>query len=101
MVMKAAPEHIRSDNGPEFVAKDLRKWLADTGAKTLYIEPGSRWEMLRITKVRPNILTINLRFRHTTTLEQCQESRKLPDIEALLVSGTDEGNAKISFDFIV
>jgi putative transposase len=38
------PEHLRSDNGPEFVAKDLRKWLADTGAKTLYIEPGSPWE---------------------------------------------------------
>ena len=30
--------------GPEFVARDLRKWLADTGAKTLYIEPGSPWE---------------------------------------------------------
>ena len=38
------PEHIRSDNRPEFVAKDLRKWLADTGAKTLYIELGSPWE---------------------------------------------------------
>ncbi len=44
MVIKGVPEHIRSDNGPEFVAKDLRKWLADTGAKTLYIEPGSPWE---------------------------------------------------------
>ena len=44
MVMKGIPEHIRSDNGPEFVAKDLRKWLAATGAKTLYIEPGSPWE---------------------------------------------------------
>jgi putative transposase len=32
---------LRSDNGPEFVARDLRKWLANTGAKTLYIEPGS------------------------------------------------------------
>jgi len=30
--------------GPEFVASDLRKWLADTGTKTLYIEPGSPWE---------------------------------------------------------
>ncbi len=30
--------------GPEFVAKELRKWLAQTGAKTLYIEPGSPWE---------------------------------------------------------
>lgn len=44
MVMKGVPEHLRSDNGPEFVAKDLRKWLADAGAKTLYIEPGSPWE---------------------------------------------------------
>ena len=44
MVMKGVPEHIRSDNGPEFVARELRKWLADTGAKTLYIEPGSPWE---------------------------------------------------------
>lgn len=44
MVMKGVPEHIRSDNGPEFVARDLRKWLADAGAKTLYIEPGSPWE---------------------------------------------------------
>ena len=44
MVMKGVPEHIRSDNGPEFVARDLRAWLAETGAKTLYIEPGSPWE---------------------------------------------------------
>jgi putative transposase len=44
MVMKGVPEHIRSDNGPEFIAKDLRKWIADTGSKTLYIEPGSPWE---------------------------------------------------------
>jgi transposase InsO family protein len=44
MVMKGIPEHIRSDNGPEFIAEDLRKWLHDTGAKTLYIEPGSPWE---------------------------------------------------------
>jgi putative transposase len=30
MVWKGVPEHIRSDNGPKFVAKDLRKWLANT-----------------------------------------------------------------------
>jgi hypothetical protein len=29
---------------PEFVAKDLRKWLANVGTGTLYIEPGSPWE---------------------------------------------------------
>jgi putative transposase len=44
MVMKGVPEHLRSDNGPEFVAHDLRQWLANTGAKTSYIEPGSPWE---------------------------------------------------------
>ncbi len=38
------PEHIRSDNGPEFVAKDLRAWLTRMGCRTLFIEPGSPWE---------------------------------------------------------
>ena len=31
-------------NGPEFIAKELRSWLADIGVKTAYIEPGSPWE---------------------------------------------------------
>lgn len=38
------PAFIRSDNGPEFIAIELRKWLSDVGVKTLYIEPGSPWE---------------------------------------------------------
>ena len=37
------PEHIRSDNGPEFIATALREWLGRLGTKTLYIEPGSPW----------------------------------------------------------
>jgi len=41
MIQHGIPEYIRSDNGPEFVARNLRKWLHRTGAKTLYIEPGS------------------------------------------------------------
>jgi transposase InsO family protein len=44
MIEHGIPEHIRSDNGPEFMAKHLRKWLLSSGAKTLYIEPGSPWE---------------------------------------------------------
>jgi transposase InsO family protein len=44
MVIKCVPEHLLSNNGPEFIAKQPRKWLAATGAKTLYIEPGSPWE---------------------------------------------------------
>ena len=38
------PEHIRSDNGPEFTAKVVRQWLGSVGVKTLFIEPGSPWE---------------------------------------------------------
>ena len=38
------PGHIRSDNGPEFVAKAVQEWIAAVGAKTAYIEPGSPWE---------------------------------------------------------
>lgn len=38
------PAFIRSDNGPEFIAKQLRGWLYKLGVKTLYIEPGSPWE---------------------------------------------------------
>ncbi len=44
MVERGVPEFIRSDNGPEMVAKTLRNWLARVGAKTLYIAPGSPWE---------------------------------------------------------
>ena len=43
-IMRGIPTHIRSDNGPEFVATALREWIAAVGAKTAYIEPGSPWE---------------------------------------------------------
>jgi transposase InsO family protein len=38
------PQHIRSDNGPEFTAKAIRNWLERIDVKTLFIEPGSPWE---------------------------------------------------------
>jgi putative transposase len=43
-VLRGVPEHIRSDNGPEFVAKAVRDWIGAVGAKTAYIERGSPWE---------------------------------------------------------
>ena len=43
-ILRGIPEHIRSDNGPEFTAKAIRKWLARIGVKALFIEPGSPWE---------------------------------------------------------
>ena len=43
-IINGVPDYIRSDNGSEFVAKELRKWLQRIGVKTAYIEPGSPWE---------------------------------------------------------
>ena len=44
MVWHGIPEHLRSDNGPEFIAQELRKWLGCLGTGALFIEPGSPWE---------------------------------------------------------
>ena len=44
MTTHGIPEHLRSDNGPEFIARELRAWLHGVGAAPLYIEPGSPWE---------------------------------------------------------
>ena len=43
-ILRGVPGHIRSDNGPEFVAKAVRKWIETAGSKTAYIMPGSPWE---------------------------------------------------------
>ena len=42
--VRGTPKFVRSDNGPEFVAKELRKWLDQADVKTLFITPGSPWE---------------------------------------------------------
>ena len=43
-ILRGVPGHIRSDNGPEFVAKSVQAWIRAVGAKTAYIAPGSPWE---------------------------------------------------------
>lgn len=43
-LLRGVPAHIRSDNGPEFVAKSVQSWISAVGAKTAYITPGSPWE---------------------------------------------------------
>ena len=42
--MRGVPEHIRSDNGPEFIAQAIGRWLGQLEVETLYIEPGAPWE---------------------------------------------------------
>jgi transposase InsO family protein len=43
-IFRGTPDYIRSDNGPEFIALELRAWLNRLDVKTLFIEPGSPWE---------------------------------------------------------
>jgi putative transposase len=39
MLGHVIPEHIRSDNGPEFIAHELQKWLAKVGTA---MQPSSK-----------------------------------------------------------
>jgi len=43
-IFRGIPDYIRSDNGSEFTARAVRKWLNRLGVKTLFIDPGSPWE---------------------------------------------------------
>jgi putative transposase len=43
-ILRGVPAHIRSDNGPEFLAKAVQDWITAVGARTAYIAPGSPWE---------------------------------------------------------
>jgi len=43
-ILRGVPDHVRSDNGPEFVGKAVREWITAVGARTAFIEPGSPWE---------------------------------------------------------
>ncbi|MGG7524166.1 IS3 family transposase [bacterium BS0013] len=43
-ILRGVPGHIRSDNGPEFIAKSVQAWITGVGARTAYISPGSPWE---------------------------------------------------------
>ncbi len=44
VVERGIPGHLRSDNGSEFIARPLQRWLKKRGVKTLYIDPGSPWQ---------------------------------------------------------
>lgn len=44
VAVRGVPAYIRSDNGPEFIAKAVREWIAKRGFQTLYIKPGSPWQ---------------------------------------------------------
>jgi len=43
-ILQGVPEYLRSDNGPEFTANEVKKWLKETGVTTMFVEPGSPWQ---------------------------------------------------------
>lgn len=71
-IFRGIPEHIRSDNGPEFTAKTVRKWLSRLGVKTLFIEPGSPWENGYIESFNGKVRDELLNREIFTTLEEAK-----------------------------
>jgi putative transposase len=72
LIFRGIPEHIRSDNGPEFTAKAVRKWLERLGVKTLFIEPGSPWENGYIESFNGKLRDELLNREVFTTLTEAQ-----------------------------
>ncbi len=71
-IFRGIPEHIRSDNGPEFTAKAVRKWLSRLGVKTLFIEPGSPWENGYIESFNGKMRDELINREISTTLEEAK-----------------------------
>ncbi len=71
-IFRGIPAHLRSDNGPEFTAKAVRKWLGRLGVKTLYIEPGSPWENGYVESFNGRMRDELLNREIFTTLEEAK-----------------------------
>ena len=71
-IFRGIPGHIRSDNGPEFTAKAVRKWLYRLGVKTLFIERGSPWENGYIESFNGKLRDELLDREIFTTLEEAR-----------------------------
>jgi transposase InsO family protein len=71
-IFRGIPEHIRSDNGPEFTAKAVRRWLNRLGVKTLFIERGSPWENGYIESFNGKLRDELLNLEIFTTLEEAK-----------------------------
>ncbi len=69
-ILRGIPENIRSDNGTEFTARQIRKWLNCLGVNTLFIEPGSPWENGYIESFNGKLRDELLNREVFTTLEE-------------------------------
>ena len=71
-IFRCIPEHLRSNNGPEFTAKAIRAWLNRIGVKTLYIERGNPWENGYIESFNGKLRDELLNQEVFTTLEEAK-----------------------------
>jgi putative transposase len=71
-ILRGIPAHIQSDNGPEFTAITIRKWLNNMGVRTLYIEPGSPRENGYIESFNDKLRDELLNREIFTTLEEAE-----------------------------
>ena len=71
-IFRNIPEHLRSDNGPEFTSKAIRAWLNRIGVKTLFIEPGSPWENGYVESFNGKMRDELLNREVFTTLEEAK-----------------------------
>lgn len=77
-----APQFIRSDNGPEFIAKDLQRWLAEQNFRTIYITPASPWETASSNRFTPGSATSG------STANNCGRSQRRASSSRTSVSTT-------------
>ena len=77
-ILRGVPEHIRSDNGPEFVAKAVQDWVRAVGTKTAYIERGSPWENGFIESFNARLRDELLDGEIFYSLAECQWRRDFP-----------------------
>jgi putative transposase len=77
-LVRGLPAYIRSDNGPEFIAKAVQQWLEGNHCRTIYIEPGSPWEI-------PYIESFNGKLREECLNSTCSPIPVKP--RRLLVAG--------------
>ena len=71
-ILRGVPGHIRSDNGPEFVAKAVQAWITAVGAKTAYIERGSPWQNGSVESFNSKLRDELLDGEIFSTLKQAQ-----------------------------
>ena len=92
-ILRGIPGHIRSDNGPEFVAKAVQEWITGVGAKTAYIAPGSPWEN-GYSRASTRACAMNYSMAKSST--RCAKPRSLSKVGGVtsIPSGRTKHSAK-------